>query len=133
MLISPEEGAMVAQRYEAQLRAGSERDILVEAVIRLSEFERLGVDPDELCDFVAEFWEALEQDRVIVVPEQDRLLGVTAPVLMRLAKAGAEAAKNSPDAGLRKDARTFLNAIKGTFRRKKRRWVPCWKTEAFPE
>lgn len=133
MLISPEEGAMVAQRYEAQLRAGSERDILVEAVIRLSEFERLGLDPDEVCDFVLEAWEAFEQDRLIVVPEKDRLLGVTAPALMRLAKAGAEAAKNSPDAGLRKDARTFLNAIKGTFRRKKRRWVPCWKTEAFPD
>lgn len=133
MLISPEECAVVAQRYEAQLRAGSGRDILVEAVIRLSEFERLGIDPDELCDFVVETWEALEQDRIIAVPEQDRLLGVTAPVIMRLAKAGAESAKNSPDAGLRKDARTFLNAIKGTFRRKKRRWVPCWRTEASSE
>lgn len=115
MLITPEEGKKVEEEYIRRLRAGAERDIAVEAVIRLSRFERFGLEPEEIAEALnyAEYVvNATDEGRAIILPKS---VPIDLNRLLDFAFIGAKEILKHPTPGILADAEKFVEPIERQF------------------
>lgn len=120
MLITPEEGKRVEEEYIKRLRAGAERDIAVEAVIRLSRFEQFGLEPEEIAEVLnyAEYVvNATDEGRAIILPKS---VPIDLNRLLDFAFIGAKEILKHPTPSIRADAEKFVEPIERQFWKEER-------------
>lgn len=120
MLVTPEEGKAVEEEYIRRLRMGAQRDIAVEAVIRLSRFEQFGLEPKEIAevlDYAEYVVNATDEGRAIILPKS---VPINLNRILDFAIIGANEILKHPAPGICADAEEFVEAIENRFWEEKR-------------